>query len=614
MAIYHLSIQTISRGQGKSCIASSAYRAGEKLKDEKQGLIHDYTKKQGVESEILAPSNSPSWVYDREKLWNEVDKSETRCNSRTAREINVALPIELSREQQKEVARAYVKENFVDKGMVADLCFHFNDSSNPHFHVMLTTRDIDDNGFTKKNRDWDKKENATIWREQWANHANKALEKLGFEERVDHRSYKNQGIDQSPTIHLGKTSSEMEKKGKSNIRAEINNQIKEMNQQKVIALQEYKELKSQLEKEKVQENQRYNNLTDDEKSNLKKTESFIGTILTFENANEYTKQLKSLRDSEFGKSVDIKSKIRSTKDKINRMKYSSCRVQDLEKRLSELPKGIFGNYKDKYTADMFKSEIEQNKASLEHDGYISGETIKFDESKIDELEKNFDGLNRRVDSIDENINILNNGVKALQNKERREFAYKYKIEFPPVVKLSSYDIRAIKYIQKNFNIEGIKPIITSYDGKIERLNTINNKLNGIEENEERLISAKAALETIDKTKGIVEKYDKVFFNRAKYQSEHYLDKINYDNAVSKLKSIDVKDKYDLSKQISVHKEGSKDKESLIKERSTVRQELGEYERAIGAINTAKRTVEFEKHKELQKTRTHKQAKGIDFER
>ena len=91
MSIYHLSVQTISRDQGRSCVAAAAYRSGEKLHDEKQDLYHDYTKKKGVESEIIVPLDTPSWVNDREKLWNEVDKAETRCNSRTAREINIAF-------------------------------------------------------------------------------------------------------------------------------------------------------------------------------------------------------------------------------------------------------------------------------------------------------------------------------------------------------------------------------------------------------------------------------------------------------------------------------------------------------------------------------------------
>ncbi|WP_291633035.1 MobQ family relaxase, partial [Clostridium sp.] len=281
MAIFHSSLQVISRGQGKSCMAAAAYRAGEKLYDERQNLNHDYTKKQNVESEIIAPSNSPSWVNDREKLWNEVDKSETRCNSRTAREINIALPLELSKEQQKELSREYVKENFVDKGMVADVCFHFNDESNPHFHVMLTTREITKEGFAKKNREWDKKENATIWREQWANNVNKALERAGYEDRIDHRSYKDQGIDQVPTIHLGKTSSEMEKKNIDNQRTEINKQIKELNKEKIIVLQEYRELKDKLEKEKINGSQKYSNLKPEEKAAVQKVEKLLNEPQTY---------------------------------------------------------------------------------------------------------------------------------------------------------------------------------------------------------------------------------------------------------------------------------------------------------------------------------------------
>src|SRR5665647_1769875 len=120
MAMYHFQVQVISRGKGKSSVAAAAYRSGEKLEDKRTDLIHDYTKKQGVEyTEIIAPPNAPEWTTDRSKLWNEVEKIEKSKNSQVAREINIALPVELSKEQQKELIREYVKENFVVKGMVA---------------------------------------------------------------------------------------------------------------------------------------------------------------------------------------------------------------------------------------------------------------------------------------------------------------------------------------------------------------------------------------------------------------------------------------------------------------------------------------------------------------
>lgn len=147
MAIYHASAKIISRSGGKSILASAAYRAGDKLTDERLGKSFDYTKKQGVDSTIiLAPDNAPDWVKNREKLWNEVEAAEKRKDSQLAREFNIALPIELDKEQMKDLALSYVRSQFVERGMIADVAFHDLETSNPHFHVLLTMRDITEQG------------------------------------------------------------------------------------------------------------------------------------------------------------------------------------------------------------------------------------------------------------------------------------------------------------------------------------------------------------------------------------------------------------------------------------------------------------------------------------
>lgn len=125
MAIFHSSSQVISRSKGKSSVASSAYRSGEKIIDERTGLIHDFRRKKGVVySNILVPQNAPEWTKKREILWNEVGKIEKRKDSQLAREINLALPIELNREEQIKLLENYTKENFVDNGMIADIVIH----------------------------------------------------------------------------------------------------------------------------------------------------------------------------------------------------------------------------------------------------------------------------------------------------------------------------------------------------------------------------------------------------------------------------------------------------------------------------------------------------------
>ncbi|MCM0627527.1 MobA/MobL family protein, partial [Lysinibacillus sp. OL1_EC] len=187
----------------------------------------------------------PEWVQDRNRLWNEVEKSETRKNSQLAREINVALPRELSNEQQTELIKNYVQTEFVNKGMVADIAIHRDDKENPHAHVMMTTREISEEGFTVKNRDWNDRELLNQWREQWADHANKALEKEGIQERISHLSHEARGLEQMPTVHLGHVASAMEKEGKMSDRGNINRDRQEYNRL-VVDLQKYREEKQVL--------------------------------------------------------------------------------------------------------------------------------------------------------------------------------------------------------------------------------------------------------------------------------------------------------------------------------------------------------------------------------
>ena len=147
MAIFHSHIQIISRGKGKSAVAAAAYRAGETIKNEYDGIVHDYTRKGGVvHTEIMLPGHAPNEYLNRAVLWNAVEKIEKAENSRLARELDIALPIELTREQNISLIREYVQRTFVDAGMCADLCVHDKDGKNPHAHIMLTVRPIGVNG------------------------------------------------------------------------------------------------------------------------------------------------------------------------------------------------------------------------------------------------------------------------------------------------------------------------------------------------------------------------------------------------------------------------------------------------------------------------------------
>jgi len=197
MAIYHLRATMISRSAGRSATGAAAYRSGERIHDERTGLSFDYRARGGVEHvEILAPERSPEWVQDRAALWNAVERAETRKNSQVAREIRVALPAELDRNERIALVRDFCQRSFVDRGMVADIALHApgreGDERNHHAHILLTTREIGPEGFTTKNRDWNAVEILEGWREAWARDSNRALERCGHETRIDHRTLEAQ--------------------------------------------------------------------------------------------------------------------------------------------------------------------------------------------------------------------------------------------------------------------------------------------------------------------------------------------------------------------------------------------------------------------------------------
>ena len=235
-------------------MAAAAYRSGEKLVNEWDGMTHDYTRKGGVvHTEIILPAHAPPEFQDRSTLWNAVEQIEKSSTAQLAREIEVALPVELTRAEQLALVRVYIKDNFVDAGMCADFAIHDKGTGNPHAHIMLTIRPIredgkwgakcrkvydldgqgqripDGKGGWKNHRedttDWNRRENAEKWRATWAAYTNKALEATGRPERIDHRSYKRQGVDKIPTVHMGPAASQMERRGIQTEKGNINREI-----------------------------------------------------------------------------------------------------------------------------------------------------------------------------------------------------------------------------------------------------------------------------------------------------------------------------------------------------------------------------------------------------
>ncbi len=215
MAIYRFSAQVIGRSSGRSAVAAAAYRAGERLRDERIGQTWDYERKLGiVHKEILAPEGSAEWALDRSTLWNAVQKCEKRKDATLAREIQIALPTELTHEQQVELLREFVREQFVARGMVADVCLHREEPSNSHAHVMLTMRPLGPDGFGYKERSWNDRKLLYGWRASWSEYANRTLAQAGHEERIDHRSYVDQQIPLEPQPKLGRKLAEAPSDGR----------------------------------------------------------------------------------------------------------------------------------------------------------------------------------------------------------------------------------------------------------------------------------------------------------------------------------------------------------------------------------------------------------------
>ena len=303
MAIYHLEAKVISRGTGRSACAASAYMSCSAIYNDYDGVQHDYTRKQGLVWEhVFLPDCAPTEWQDRAKLWNAVEEAEKTKDSRLAREFVVALPIELGKLDWINLLSKFVQEQFVNEGMCADVAIHDTDGHNPHAHILLTVRPLNENGtwqhktekeylcvkdgeergftaaeFKEAQKDgwekqylykvgkkkeymapsvaeaqglertskhpkstkygrqnpiserWNSDKQLVAWRAAWADEVNLCLEQKGLEERIDHRSFVDQGKDEQPTIHEGVVARAMEKKGIVSDRCELNRQIRRDN-------------------------------------------------------------------------------------------------------------------------------------------------------------------------------------------------------------------------------------------------------------------------------------------------------------------------------------------------------------------------------------------------
>ncbi|MCL2838296.1 MAG: MobA/MobL family protein [Oscillospiraceae bacterium] len=451
MAIYHCSIKIISRGGGKSAVAAAAYRAGENITSEYDGRVNDYTRKGGiVHTEILLPENVPSEYADRSVLWNAVERIEKNKNSQLAREIEISLPRELTREQSILLVREYVTENFVDKGMCADICVHDTGKGNPHAHILLTMRPfnsdkswggkqrkeyiLDTQGekiYDKKKRqykcksipstDWNDQTKAEEWRSAWANVCNKHLELANSEQRIDHRSYARQGVQQIPTIHLGTVAHQLEKRGIRTERGDRNREIEITNKR-------LRQLKRRISKLQTWLNKAIKIKTPPTFADI------VSDILNQDNGKNYnlkseviTMMLEFLQENQIQNLTELDDKL---KDIANRQYDIKKEFTPIDRRLKTLDEHLeqsdnyfkYKKFSDEYKAlkkpklqEKYRAEHRQELSSFKSaksylDGILNGhKTVPTQDWKAERLKLNADKsrLNGEYQALETDVKVVN---------------------------------------------------------------------------------------------------------------------------------------------------------------------------------------------------------------
>ena len=387
-------------------MAAAAYRAGEKLHSTYYGEDSDYTRKGGVIcSEILLPSHAPSEYADRETLWNAVEKAERGKKAQLAYSFDIALQNEFSMQENIDLARQFLLDNFVNRGMVADFAVHQPDKedggiSNPHFHVMCPIRPIEPDGrWGNKQRreyvldehgervldeagnyvfnavpttDWGKPETLEAWRQSWAELCNAMFAEKNLDCRIDHRSFARQGVDQIPTQHEGPTVRAMEAKGIRTDKGDLNRFIRKTNallreaKEKIAALIGWmKDVKAELAKPQPP---MLNDLLALHCSIRNK--SAYSNKAKNANLQRYAEAFNFLQSKNLYTVDDLETTLHSMQDKIDTLKKSASAKQSRIKEVNELLRMVDYYKSGKPAADKLKSirfEKSRQKYKAEHD-------------------------------------------------------------------------------------------------------------------------------------------------------------------------------------------------------------------------------------------------------
>ena len=406
IALFHFHVTQIKRSAGQSAVASAAYRAGEKLHSEYYGEDSDYTRKGGVIcSEILLPSHAPSEYTDRETLWNAVEKAERGKKAQLAYSFDIALQNEFSMQENIDLARQFLLEQLVSRGMVADFAVHQPDKedsgiSNPHFHVMCPIRPIESDGSwgNKQRReyaldehgervldeagnyvfnavpttDWGTPETLETWRQAWAGMCNAKFAEKGLDCRIDHRSFARQGVEQIPTQHEGPTVRAMEAKGIRTDKGDLNRYIRKTNallreaKEKIAALIGWmKDVKAELAKPQTP---MLNDLLALHCANRNK--GAYSNKAKNANLQRYAEAFSFLQSKNLYTVDDLETTLHTMQDKIDTLKKSASAKQTRIKEVDELLRMVDYYKSSKSAADKLKSirfEKSRQKYKTEHD-------------------------------------------------------------------------------------------------------------------------------------------------------------------------------------------------------------------------------------------------------